>query len=75
MLIIFRVGTSQLAFLPFAVNTVHLSISGILALEFRFAEMYYHFALPFFRSVPYIIQYICMCCVIVNYQAVVLLLC
>ena len=43
MLIIFRLGTSQLALVPFTVSTVCFSISGILAIEFHFAELYYRF--------------------------------
>ena len=43
MLIVFRLGTSQLALVPFTVSTVCFSISGILAIEFRFTEMYYRF--------------------------------
>ena len=48
-----RLGPSRLALFPFTVCTLCFSISSILALEFRFAELYYRLALPFFRSVPY----------------------
>ena len=67
-LIVSRLGPSWLALFPFAGSTLCFSISGILALEFRFAELYYRLALYLFsdpcRTYVLCVLYVCTVCTV-----------